>query len=442
MLVLGLVALVAGSVLGQRELVGVGVLLLVVPPLAALTVMGATARIAHSRSVLPARVTAGHDARVLVRVGNSSRTWPVSALFVEDTLPAPLGSEPRYTIGHLGPRAARDVTYLVRPAVRGSYPVGPLRVGVADPLGCVRVTRDVGAPSPLLVTPPVVPLDALGEADGSQGEQSPRRSVTGVGEQDPVPREYQHGDDLRRVHWRSTAKQGELMVRRDEQHWRENISILLDTRRSAHRGEGPDGSLETAVSAAASVAVHLIDGGHELRFLTERGRMHTADAAGVLDRLAVTRASDSRGLFGGIDQLGGSRGASSSLLVAVLGAVSPEEAAALSTVGGGSTRVAVLCEHGAWPTRLPPPPSTDAYGAVSAPRLPPPPSTDAYGAVSAPRPSSAPALPESVRGARDILASGGWRVLVVSSVSQLPALWRRATAGEGAAPYPPREGRR
>ena len=419
MLVLGLVGLVSGAVLGQRELVGVGVLLLAVPPLAALTVMGATTRIAHSRSVVPLRVTAGHDARVLVRVGNTSPTWPVSSLFVEDTLPAPLGTEPRYTIGHLGPRAVRDVTYLVRPAVRGSYPVGPLRIGVADPLGCVRVTREVGAPSPLLVTPPVMPLDALGKADGSQGEQSPRRSVSGAGEQDPVPREYQHGDDLRRVHWRSTAKQGELMVRRDEQHWRENSSILLDTRRAAHRGEGPRGSLETAVSAAASVAVHLIDGGHELRFLTERGRMHTADAAGVLDGLAVTRASDALGLLGGIDQLGGSRGASSSFLV---GAVSAEEAAALSAVRGASTRVAVLCAHGAWPIRLPPPPSTDAYGAVSP-------------------------LPETVRGVRDILTSGGWRVLVVASVSELSALWRRATAAEGAAftaaaPYPPREGRR
>ncbi|KOX07331.1 DUF58 domain-containing protein [Nocardiopsis sp. NRRL B-16309] len=414
MLVLGLVAVVAGSVLGQRELVAVGVLLLAVPPLSALTVVGATARIAHSRSVVPVRVAAGHDARVLVRVGNTSRTWPVSALFVEDTLPAPLGTEPRYTIGHLGPRAVRDVTYLVRPAVRGSYPVGPLRIGVADPLGCVRVTRDVGAPSTLLVTPPVVPLDALGGADGSQGEQSPRRTVSGVGEQDPVPREYRHGDELRRVHWRSTAKQGELMVRRDEQHWRENSSILLDTRRSAHRGEGPGGSLETAVSAAASVAVHLIDGGHELRFLTERGRMHTADASGVLDGLAVTRASDAPGLFGGIDQLGGSRSASSSLLVAVLGAVSAEEAAALSAVRGAAARVAVLCAHGAWPAH-----------------------------PSAPEAAPAPGLPESVRGVRDVLTSGGWRVLIVSSASELPALWRRATAGEGAAaPYPSREGRR
>jgi hypothetical protein len=405
MLVLGLVALVAGTVLGQRELVGVGVLLLAVPPLSALTVIGSAARIAHSRSVVPVRVTAGHDARVLVRVGNSSRTWPVSSVFVEDTLPAPLGTEPRYTIGHLGPRAVRDVTYLVRPAVRGNYPVGPLRVGVADPLGCVRVTRLVGAPSSLLVTPPIVPLDSLGEADGSQGEQSPRRSVSGVGEQDPVPREYQHGDELRRVHWRSTAKHGELMVRRDEQHWRENSAILLDTRRGAHRGEGSRGSLETAVSAAASMAVHLIDGGHELRFCTERGRMHTADAAGVLDGLAVAQSSDTPGLLGGIDQLGGTRGASSSLLAAVLGAVSAEEAAALASLRGASARVAVLCAHAAWPSS------------------------------------------DTVRGVRDILASGGWRVIVLTSPSELSALWRRAAAPDGAAysstaPYSPREGRR
>src|SRR5699024_392552 len=129
------------------ELVGVGVLLITVPLLFAFTVIGSVGRIAHSRTVLPVRVPAGHDARVMVRVGNSSTTWPIASVFVEAFLPVPLGSEPRYFIGHLGPRAVRDITYLVRPAVRGRYSVGPLRVGVSDPLGCVRVTRSVGAPS-------------------------------------------------------------------------------------------------------------------------------------------------------------------------------------------------------------------------------------------------------------------------------------------------------
>lgn len=401
MLVCGLAALVAGLAMGQRELVGAGVLLAVVPPLCALTLLGSASRIVHSRALAPARIPAGHDARVQIRVGNSSRVWPVSSVYFEDVLPVQLDHEPRYTVGFLAPRALRDVTYLVRPAVRGSYPVGPLRVSVNDPLGCARVSRHVGAPSHLLVTPVTVPLAALGVADGSKGQDSPRRSVTGAGEQDPVPREYQYGDELRRVHWRSTAKHGELMVRRDEQHWRENSAILLDTRRSAHGSDGPAGSLETAVSAAASVAVNLIDSGHGLRFHTERGRMQTADAAGVMDALALAKPSDRVGLLGAIGTLDEARGAAS-LVVAVLGALDPEEALALSRVGGRGLRVAVLCVHAAWPG------------------------------------------PDVLRGVHDLLASAGWRVLVLSSLADLPPRWSRAgapamaTAAGQVATAPPR----
>ncbi|MFD6953649.1 hypothetical protein A6A08_03555 [Nocardiopsis sp. TSRI0078] len=390
MLAFGLVALVSGLLVGQREIVGVGVLLVAVPPLSALTVLGAASRLVHSRTVTPARIRAGYDARVQVRVGNSSPTWPVASVSVSDTLPVPLGVEPRYTVGYLGPRAVRDVGYLVRPAVRGSYPIGPLRVGVTDPLGCVRVSRHVGAPSHLLVTPVTVPLGPLGAADGSAGEDSPRRSVSGAGEQDPVPREYRYGDDLRRVHWRSTAKHGELMVRRDEQHWRENSTVLLDTRRGAHGAAGPSGSLETAVSVAASVAVNLLGSGHDLRFHTERGRMETATAAGVLDGLAVTEPSDTAGLLGGIGMMADARG-TAGLVVAVLGAVGPEEAAALSRTGGG-LRVAVLCVHAAWPG------------------------------------------PDTLGGVRDVLAGAGWHVIVLSSAAELPPLWSRATGSTAAAP--------
>lgn len=394
MLVFGGIALLAGLVVGQLELVGVGVLLTTVPLFSALTVIGAVHRVVHSRTVQPSRVPAGHDARVMVRVGNSSASWPVGSVFVEDSLPVPLGSEPRYFVGHLGPRAVRDLTYLVRPAVRGRYPVGPLRVSVSDPLGCVRVTRSVGAPSTLLVTPRTVPLWEAGGTDGPQGEDSPLRSIVGVGEQDPVPREYQHGDELRRVHWRSTAKQGRLMVRRDEQHRREHSVILLDTRATAHRGQGQHGSLETAVGVAASVAIHLIDRQHELRLHTERGQVQSTTASDVLDGLAVTEPSDLPGLQSGIGAIASLRNSSPSLVVAVLGAVRPEEATALSRVGGRGTRIAVLCAHAAWPS------------------------------------------PESLRATVELLTAAGWRVLTVSDLTELPHPWKLASISQLAAAKP------
>ncbi len=74
-----------------------------------------------------------------------------------------------------------------------------------------------------------------------------------------IPRGYRYGDDLRRVHWRSTARYGELMVRREEQPQRARCTVLLDTRVVAYEGAGPDSAFEWAVSGAASVLVHMLE---------------------------------------------------------------------------------------------------------------------------------------------------------------------------------------
>lgn len=391
MLFFGVVALACGFAIGQREIVGIGLLLLLVPAIGALTILGAADRISHSRDLRPQRIPAGTDTQVLIRIGNTSPAWPVGWVRLEDGLPVRLGHEPRYTMGYLGPGATHDIVYLVRPAVRGRYPVGPLRVSVLDALGCVRVTRTLGTPTPLLVTPRFVSLSEPGRADGSQGEDAPRRSVTGTGESDPIPRTYRHGDDLRRVHWRSTAKHGELMVRRDEQHRREHGTLLLDTRLDAHSGEGPHSSLETAVSVAASVALHVLERGHELRFHTERGRLANGTPSVVLDGLAVVEPSQAPGLMAGINELEGARGASSDLIVAVLGALTPKDATALSRVGGSVPRAAVLCSHAAWP---------DA---------------------------------EAPRRVGRLLSANGWRVLPVTDPAELPPLWHRALADHATA---------
>jgi len=154
------------------------------------------------------------------------------------------------------------------------------------------------------------------------------------------------------------------------------------------------------------VALNLLEGGHGLRFHTERGRVPTMSAAGVLDGLAVAEASDTPGLLGGIGLLGNSRG-TSSLVVAVLGALTPEEAAALARAGGSGARVAVLCARAAW------------------------------------------AGDDAVGGVRDILVSAGWRVLVLSSLAELPRLWSLAAAptatnasARAAAPRTPGKGPR
>ena len=123
-------------------------------------------------------------------------------------------------------------------------------------------------------------------------------------------RAYRDGDDMRRVHWRATAHHGELMVRREEQPWQSRATLLLDTRTGAHAGQDPDSSLEYAVSAAASIGVHLADRGYAVRLVTDEGGAVSGswhDSGGgpagaevpLLDALAVVRSSVTRRSAGG-----------------------------------------------------------------------------------------------------------------------------------------------
>ena len=109
---------------------------------------------------------------------------------------------------------------------------------------------------------------ALGSSDGAHGAGA---AGSGQGRSDVLVRPYRSGDELRRVHWRSTARHDELMVRLEERPWRGGVTVLLDRRAGAHRGHGPTASLEWAVTFAASACVHLIDRGEPVELVTEDG---------------------------------------------------------------------------------------------------------------------------------------------------------------------------
>ncbi|MFC4561453.1 DUF58 domain-containing protein [Nocardiopsis mangrovi] len=376
----------AGLVIGERDLVGLGVLVLLLPVLSLLTVAGGPRSVAHSRALQPARVAAGSDARVLVRVANSAALAPIGGLLAEDTLPYTLGEQPRFTIGYLRPRGVRDLTYRVRTHVRGRYAVGPLLLSFTDPLGCVCLRREVGTPTSLLVTPPVVPLaDAPLPGGAAEGGDSTARTMSAGGQDDPIPRAYRHGDDLRRVHWRSTARHGELMVRREEHQWSDRSVVLLDGRARAHAGTGAEASLETAVSAAASIALHLSGRGQEVRLLTDENEIAAPRGSGLLDALAMARPSDGTGLHGAAELLAAAPVTGRGRLVAVLGAVGAADIEALgrARAGRGHDCTAVLCRTAAWPS------------------------------------------PDAARAAAETLSAAGWLVAEVGSARDLADAWAR-----------------
>lgn len=305
----GVAAAVCAYVLGQPDLLRVGLLLAALPLVCVVVLYRTRYRVAGGRRLAPSRVPAMAEARVFLRVDNVSRI-PTGLLMLQDRVPYVLGPRPRFVLDRVEPGGHREVSYRVRSDLRGRYPLGPLQLRLTDPFGMCELTRSFSAFDTLTVVPKVTPLPPVrlaGEASGYGDSRT--RALSLAGEDDVIPRGYRHGDDLRRVHWRSTAKYGELMVRREEQPHKARCTVLLDTRREAFYGAGPDSAFEWAVSGAASVAAHMLERGFSVRLLMDNGSTvpgpdgaggfggnDSSDAAGVLlDTLAVVDHSEEPG---------------------------------------------------------------------------------------------------------------------------------------------------
>jgi uncharacterized protein (DUF58 family) len=338
-------------IFAEKDVLRVAILLATLPLLAAAYVGRSRYRLACSRVLEPHRVPVGGSARVVIRLENLSRL-PTGTMLLEDRLPFALGSRPRLVLERLAAHQASSVAYTVRGEVRGRYEVGPLVVRLTDPFGLCELVRAFPSVDKLTVVPQVTALPPVRLAGGYAGAgESRARSVAVHGEDDAATREYRHGDDLRRVHWRSTARVGELMVRREEQPWESRATVVLDTRGPAHRGEGPTASFEWAVSAAASIALHLRHGGYKLRLVS--GESIDADAdesAGdgeLLDHLADVRLSERVDIAQLVDRVRDR--AAGGLIIGVFGLLTPAEADLLAMLRGtSSTCIAFLVDSSTW----------------------------------------------------------------------------------------------
>src|ERR671920_2078781 len=326
----GVTAVFCSFLLGLEDLARVGALLVAVPLLSAVVTTRGRHKLGLARTVEPAQVTVDQVAHVDLQLSNEGRA-PTGLLLVEEQVPYALGVRPRFVIDRMGPHWRRSVRYAVRSELRGRYTLGPMTVRVNDPFGLVALVRSFQSSAHLVVTPEVVPLPAIplsGTFSGT-GEHRPR-SFAGGSAEDVTTREYRHGDDLRRVHWRSSAHAGELMVRREEQPWESRATLFVDNRRFAHRGTGAASSLEHAVSVAASVAVHLVQRGFSVRLVTAAGVDHSGqwherelstETAPLLESLAVL--TDITHPY--IDVRWLSEAGHSGLLIAVLGDIAEHD---------------------------------------------------------------------------------------------------------------------
>ena len=386
----GIVAGAFGLGLGQRELVSLGGVLILLPLLSALAAGRARYRVRCLRQIVPPRVPAGQAATVTIQLDNVTRL-PTGLLLAEDTIPYALGTRPRFVLDRIEAGGSRRISYRLQSDRRGKYIVGPLHVRVADAFGLVRLGRVVALPGTLVVTPAitVLPWAAFGGSWLSDGGTR-TSTAAAAGEDDVVPRAYRDGDELRRVHWRSTARYGELMVRREEQQWRNRVVLFLDTRGSAHSGRGPSSSFEYAVCAAASIGVHLARAGIDGEFVTDTGPVGATGPFEdmLLDSLAVIRPSR---LSTFAPALADDPRGNSGLLIAVLGQISAEEARRLASARhSAGAPLALLLAVSTW---------------------------------SAEGPSDQ--IPGETDAAASVLAAAGWRVATVTADMPLTAAWER-----------------
>lgn len=286
--------LALGAVLsGQRDLLSVSLVIILLPLISWVVVSRAGFTLGCTRVVSTRHITVGESAEVTLIVENLGSA-PTATMLLFDAVPGSMGTALRRIAPRLQPGESRRITFSITPTRRGRFALGPLSVVALDPLGLVRIRRSFRSIDSILVTPRVVPLTAgtphaehLGHGDATMAALAAR------GDDDVVPREYRVGDDLRRIHWRASARSGQMMVRREEQPWTRQAMIVLDDRRSVHHGTGPDASFEIALSAVASIGSHLLRSGFQILVTGLDGQPITTRLSGVdgrhllLDTLAV-----------------------------------------------------------------------------------------------------------------------------------------------------------
>lgn len=262
----GLLLVLVGALIGAVDLVRIGVVALVLVAGAevgvALTVPGhGRHRLEVRRSVEPNPVHVGEDAQVevdVVATDSGARVRLAGLRFAEQAATELSGGLAlRAKVSRSSGRVS--VRYPVRATRRGRWPIGPLVVTHGDPFGVVRSPATLGSTADVDVWPEVAALPPPSDVLVDEPDR-----VT-LGARTPSPddaalRDYREGDDLRRVHWRSSARRGALLVRSDERAGMRPVSVLLDQPVRAK-------ALEWSISLAASMALAMLEGGHPVRLV-------------------------------------------------------------------------------------------------------------------------------------------------------------------------------
>ena len=344
---LGLIAGSAALWLGSRMLAGpdlhlVAVGLIGLPAFALISLARPSRPLQVSRRLSSTRVFPGGHIEVSLELRGDGLRGPV---LCEDALPSGSGRGARAVV--VGEGAARRMRYTLTCRTRGRYRVGPLTVFEADPFDLARRRREVAGTHEFVVFPEVEDLRGTpGSAPALGTGDVAARRVFQTGDTFYTIRSYEVGDDLRRIHWPSSARTGQLMIRQDEATRRSAATILLDNRIASLGGRRE--TFEKGVSAAASVALHLARSGASVRLATADVPAKSLDRTALLEHLAVVGTTRGASLLSAVRALRESVAATD--LVVVTHPPLADETAELARLRGGRRTVIIIHPRNAEPT--------------------------------------------------------------------------------------------
>jgi uncharacterized protein (DUF58 family) len=344
--------LLGGRLFGLAELFALGLVCAVLLAASLLLVGSARLELEVGRAVHPARVQVGTPTRVELTIRNLRATRtpvlrlrdPVSGTRGADLLVSPLG------------RGERTIAaYRLPTERRGLIKVGPLDVIVGDPFGLTTVATVAAGAVEVTVYPHIDQIEPLPYTTGHDplaGARQPN-SLGRTGEDFYALRPYVVGDDLRRIHWPSSARHDELLVRQNELPWQGRTTVLLDVRKAAHVGD----SLEVAVSVAASVVAATARRHDLVRLVTTAGS--DSDFApgsdhieAIMEHLAVVPAATEGSLRRSVEVLG-RRSSGGALVVIVAESTSEDLRAAASLRSRYGSLTVVQIDRSAWDPSAP-----------------------------------------------------------------------------------------
>lgn len=274
-LVLGVLSLVLSFALGWQEFTFLATVLLAAIVVSSFFLVGRA-----SYDVLielnPRRVVVGDRAMGRMVVTNTGQRalaptrmeLPVGRGLAEFQLPA------------MKPKEEHEELFAVPTHKRAVIVAGPAESVRGDQLGLLRRAQKWADPVDLFVHPRTVRLlpSAAGLVRDLEGQVS--NKITNNDLAFHALRPYVPGDDRRYVHWRTSARIGQLMVRQFQETRRSQITMILATRRDLYAS---DSEFELAISVTASIAAQVIRDGTQMNVVSETGIWRTQTVTSMLD---------------------------------------------------------------------------------------------------------------------------------------------------------------